>query len=66
MSDSDCSDSDGEAYETADDQEQDVSDFTKTELVVCKCGKCSVPEETNSFCCTQFAKVQKECQNNGS
>ena len=59
----DNSSSESDEYETADEQEENESE--KTQLMVCKCERCSVPSNSESYCCRQFRKVDKECQDKG-
>ena len=56
----DNSSSESDEYETADEREENENE--RTELIVCKCERCSVAE---SYCCRQFRKVDKECQDKG-
>ena len=59
----DNSSSESDEYETADEQEENESE--KTQLMVCKCKRCSVHSNSDSYCCRQFRKVDKECQDKG-
>ena len=55
MSEIEESDSDGEKTES--DRYN-----SKAVLISCECQKCL---DLESFCCVQFSKIKKECQDNG-
>ena len=70
MSGSDSSESDSESYDTAEDTAA-ADDTTgavgvdETKMISCKCKKCRLSGEGQSYCCIQFLKVKQECQKNG-
>ena len=37
----------------------------ETLLMSCKCEKCFVAGDIQSFCCSQFPKIRNECNQNG-
>ena len=63
MSDDNSSSGSEEEYETADEQVENESE--RTGLMVCKCERCPVTGSSESYCCRQFRKVDKECQDEG-
>ena len=48
---------DSEGYDTA--CEGEVKDIEETKRLECNCENCP---EKESYCCSQFMKVKKECQ----
>ena len=58
---SDESSTDSETFETADEEEEGL-DIQETKKLDCKCEKCP---DRESYCCSQFVKVKKECQEKG-
>ena len=64
MSGSDSSESDSESYDTAEDTAGAVG-VDETRMISCKCKKCPLSGEGQSYCCIQFLKVKQECQKNG-
>ena len=53
------SSSDSEGFDTACEEEGEIEETKKLE---CNCEKCC---ERESYCCSQFLKVKKECQEKG-
>ena len=56
-----------EIEESANEGEKSESDHGirgngQTLLISCNCQKCC---DLESFCCLQFSKIKKECQENG-
>ena len=51
---------DSEGFYTA--CEGEVEDIEETKKLECNCEKCP---ERESYCCSQFMKVKKECQEKG-
>ena len=67
MSGSDSSESDSESYDTAEDTADDTAGAVgvdETRMISCKCRKCPLTGEGQSYCCIQFLKVKQECQKN--
>ena len=60
VSEESSSDSEGEGFDTA--CEGEVEDNEETKKLDCNCDKCHARE---SYCCSQFMKVKKECQEKG-